>query len=437
MVPAFLALPPEQLTLLRLVADEAAARGVAAYLVGGVVRDLLLGRKSLDFDIVVVGDAIALARALVRKHGGKVTAHTKFGTGTWKIDNSIFDIRVPNIQYRISSLDLITARRESYARPAALPDVTPSTFDDDIRRRDFTINTLAVRLDGAHFGQLYDIYNGATDITGGIVRVLHPASFLDDPTRIFRAVRYEQRYGFKIAPETLALIPAALPLLATLSAERARHELDLIFDEPNAVSMLARLNELGALKALENGLPWGADLRERLSSGLSALADPVWNADQPVNGVPFPPTGTLRQVLGYTLWLLDLSPSAIEALQTRLTFPLAVLNSIRAAASLRTDVPALSGSAPSQWTERLGGVPLTAIYAVFLVSGEKALASYASHWQHIHPKTDGDALKALGLPPGPAYKKILLRLRAAWLDGEVASAEQEKTLLEKLISSLA
>jgi tRNA nucleotidyltransferase (CCA-adding enzyme) len=250
---------------------------------------------------------------------------------------------------------------------------------------------------------------------------------LDDPTRIFRAVRYEQRYGFKIAPETLALIPAALPLLAGLSAERARHELDLIFDEPNAVSMLARLNELGALKALENGLPWGADLRERLSSGLSALADPVWNADQPVNGVPF------RQILGYTLWLLDLSPSAIEALQTRLTFPLAVLNSIRAAASLRTDVPALSGSAPSQWTERLGGVPLTAIYAVFLVSGEKALATYASHWQHIHPKTDGDALKALGLPPGPAYKKILLRLRAAWLDGEVASAEQEKALLEKLI----
>lgn len=427
MLPAFLALPAEQLTLLRLVADEATARGVAAYLVGGVVRDLLLGRKSLDFDIVVVGDAIALARALARKHGGKVTAHTKFGTGTWKIDNSIFDIRVPNIQYRISSLDLITARRESYARPAALPDVTPSTFEDDIRRRDFTINTLAVRLDGAHFGQLYDLYHGAADITDGLVRVLHPASFLDDPTRIFRAVRYEQRYGFKIAPETLALIPAALPLLATLSAERARHELDLIFDESNAASMLARLDELGVLKAVENALPWGADLRERLSSGLSALADPVWNADQPVNGVPF------RQILGYTLWLLDLSPSAIEALQTRLTFPLAVLNSIRAAASLRTDVPALSGSAPSQWTERLGGVPLTAICAVFLVSGEKALATYASHWQHIHPKTDGDALKALGLPPGPAYKKILLRLRAAWLDGEVASAEQEKALLEKLI----
>ena len=430
MLPAFLALPPEQLTLLRLVADEASARGVAAYLVGGVVRDLLLGRPSLDFDIVVVGDAVALARTLARKHGGKVTAHPRFGTAVWDrrgltVDGKPDAPRTPHF-----ALDLITARRETYARPAALPDVTPSTFEDDIHRRDFTINTLAVRLDGAHFGQLCDLYHGASDIAGGIIRVLHPASFLDDPTRIFRAVRYEQRYGFKIAPETLALIPAALPLLATLSAERARHELDLIFDESNAVSMLARLDELGVLKALENVLPWGADLRERLSSGLSVHPGPQWDQTLRYAGIPF------RWLVGYSLWLLDLSPSAIDALQTRLTFPLAVFNSIRAAARLRTDLPALSRAAPSKWTERLGGVPLAAIYAVSLVSGEKALETYASHWQHIHPKTNGETLKALGLPPGPAYKKILLRLRAAWLDGEVVSAEQEKALLEKLISSL-
>ncbi len=421
MLPAFLALPPEQLTLLRLVADEASARGVAAYLVGGVVRDLLLGHPSLDFDIVVVGDAVALARSLARKHGGKVTAHVKFGTA-----------RLESIAHRTPhfALDLITARRETYAWPAALPDVTPSTFEDDIHRRDFTINTLAVRLDGVHFGQLCDLFNGASDIAGGIIRVLHPASFLDDPTRIFRAVRYEQRYAFKIAPETLALIPAALPLLATLSAERARHELDLIFAESNAASMLARLDELGVLKALENALPWGMDLHERLSSGLLVDAGPEWHQTLRYAGIPF------RSIVGYSLWLLDLSLSAIDAAQSRLTFPLAVLNSIRAAATLRTDLPALSGSAPSKWVERLGGVPLPAIYAVFLVSGQKALETYASHWQHIHPKTDGDALKALGLPPGPAYKKILLRLRAAWLDGEVASAQQEKVLLEKLISSL-
>jgi tRNA nucleotidyltransferase (CCA-adding enzyme) len=465
MLASFLALPLEQLTLLRLVADEASARGLPVYIVGGFVRDLLMGQPSLDLDIVVVGDAVSLARALARKHGGKLTAHPRFGTAT--IENSreqrveSSDQSNQSLISNLYSLDFITARRETYAQPAALPDVTPSTIEDDIRRRDFTINTLAVRLDGAHFGELYDLYNGASDIERGLIRVLHPASFLDDPTRMFRAVRYEQRYGFTIAPESLALIPAARPLAAALSAERARHELDLIFDEARAASMLARLDELGLLKALENVLPWSVELRERLDSGFSALPAPAWDfvrpdrspkkpsiqesvsaemlwftqaSMRPVRSWPFPSTGTSRRVLGYSLWLLDLTPAEIAAVQARLTFPLAALNSLRAAARLRTDLPALSGAAPSKWVERLGGVPLPAIYAVYLVSAEKALETYASHWQHIHPKTDGDALKTLGVPPGPAYKKILLRLRAAWLDGEVASAEQEKILLEKLLT---
>lgn len=434
MLPAFLALPPEQLTLLRLVADEASVRGVAAYLVGGVVRDLLLGRPGLDFDIVVVGDAVALARALAKKHGGKVTAHPRFGTGTWNLektilDHSILDIEDPKLKYLISNIDLITARRETYAQPAALPDVTPSTLEDDLARRDFTINTLAIRLDGTHFGTLYDLHHGADDIARGIIRVLHPASFLDDPTRIFRAVRYAQRYGFAIAPETLALVPAALPTVAALSAERVRHEFDLIFDEPNPAQILAQLDELGMLKAVENVLPWGMDLRERLAAGLSAQPGPEWDLTLRYAGIPF------RWVVGYCLWLLDLSPPAIEAAQTRLTFPLSVLTSLREAARLRVDLPALSGAAPSKWVERLRGVPLSAIYVVYLTSHEPALQTYAAQWQHIHPHTDGDTLKALGLPPGPTYKKILLRLHAAWLDGEVTSAQQEKALLEKLLAT--
>lgn len=439
MLPSFLALPPEELAFLHLIADEASTRNLPVFIVGGFVRDLLLGHPGLDFDVVVVGDAVALARALAKKHGGKVTAHPRFGTARWTTDRGRWTVD-GGLQ---PGIDLITARRETYAKPGALPDVTPSTIEDDIRRRDFTINTLALRLDGGHFGELVDLYNGAADIASKTIRVLHPASFLDDPTRMFRAVRYEQRYGFAIVPETLDLIPSMRPLVAQLSAERMRHELDLVFDEPRAASMLARLDELGLLKAIDNALPWGADLRERLEAGLVADPGPEWDLSLRYAGIPFPPTGTSRWIVGYCLWLLDLTPTEIEAVQARLSFPLTVLNPVRAAARLRADLPALSGATtpgsggarPSKWTQRLGGVPLAAIYAVFLVSGEQALETYASQWQHIHPKTDGETLKALGLPPGPAYKKILLRLRAAWLDGEVASEQQEKALLEELLAT--
>lgn len=426
MLPSFIALPPEELAFLHLIADEATRRGLPAYIVGGFVRDLVMGHPSLDFDIVVAGDAVALARALAKKHGGKVTAHPRFGTATWTMDSGRWtaDGGLP------PAIDLITARRETYARPAALPDVTPSSIEDDIRRRDFTINTLALRLDGDHFGELYDLYNGVTDIERRTIRVLHDASFLDDPTRMFRAVRYEQRYSFQIAPQTLALLPAACPLVAELSAERARHELDLVFDEPRAAHMLARLDELGLVKAVSDALPWGAHLRERLETCLDAVPPPGWGLGLPATGIPF------RRILGYCLWLLDLTPGEIDALQARLAFPLAVLNPIRAAARLRADLPALSGAKPSKWVDRLGGVPLVAVYALSLVSWEDALETYALHWRHIHPETDGETLKTLGVPPGPAYKKILLRLRTAWLDGEVASAQQEKALLKKLLTSI-
>ncbi|HEY5671279.1 MAG TPA: CBS domain-containing protein, partial [Anaerolineales bacterium] len=252
------ALPPARLALLKSVAKVAHEQKVALYIVGGFVRDLLLERPSLDFDLVVEGDAIALARALSRKHGGRVTSHARFGTAKWlltdagknqgdsrKATNRYDKLSNPNQEF----LDLITARTEFYTYPSALPTVERSSIKLDLHRRDFTINTLALRLDGRYYGELYDYWGGFADLRQGIVRVLHSLSFVDDPTRMLRAVRFEQRFGFRIEQRTLELLIEAIPLLERVSGDRIRHELDHILIEERAVEMLARLSELKLLVA--------------------------------------------------------------------------------------------------------------------------------------------------------------------------------------------
>ena len=164
------------------------------------MRDLILGSAFKDLDLTVEGDAIVLARALEKRHGGKVTVHKKFGTAKWFLPK---DLSAESSD----SVDLISARSETYKHPAALPTVKMGSMDEDILRRDFTLNTLAIRLDGSHFGGLRDDLHGMDDLKNGIVRALHKNSFIDDPTRMYRAVRYAGRYGFTIAEETLALIP--------------------------------------------------------------------------------------------------------------------------------------------------------------------------------------------------------------------------------------
>src|SRR5258705_1283537 len=236
------ALSAEHLRLLHFGRDAALQRGLPLYIVGGSVRDLVLGRRLNDFDLTVEGDAIALARALASKHGGGMTAHKKFGTAKWFLPETL--------KMDHDTLDLISARSETYKYPAALPTVKLGSLADDLHRRDFTINALAVRLDGSHFGELRDDLNGMDDLQKGMIRVLHPRSFIDDPTRMYRAVRYEGRYGFKIDEDTLALIPEARPFVEKLSAQRIRHELDLILEESNAVSMLKRLDELDLLSVI-------------------------------------------------------------------------------------------------------------------------------------------------------------------------------------------
>lgn len=406
-------LPDLHQKLLRHIDQQAALLGFSAYLVGGSVRDLLLNLPVLDLDIVLEGDAIPLAQALKNRYGGTLTLHTKFRTATWQPPQG-------------PSLDLITARRETYSEPAALPDVSPSSLADDLARRDFSINTLALRLADQ---SLIDLHNAQTDLANGLIRVLHPQSFRDDPTRLYRAVRYETRYRFQIAPDTLALIPDALPFVQKLTAERLRHELDLVFNETRPARILSRMDELGLLQAvLPNVLPWDSDIAQRLDSALALPAPPEWGLGPTFSGQP------LNQVLGYALWFAGLNRSQLALLHTRLNFPLAVFKTTQALADLLADVPALTDAVPSAWVRRLEEVPLLAIYAAHHISGQAPLKRYVTEWRHLHPQTDGQVLKALGLPPGPRYAEILSRLRAAWLDGEISTPEQEQTLLHILLT---
>ena len=409
-------LPPQQVTLLRIVAEMAAIRQLPLYLVGGFVRDLLLGSPATDFDLVVEGDAIPLAKALAVQHGGRVTAHVRFGTAQWFLPDSDHH-----------ALDFISTRSETYKHPAALPTVKPGTLADDLARRDFSINTLALRLDGKHWGELRDDLGGLDDLKQGLVRVLHPASFMDDPTRLFRLVRYEQRYGFKIVPETLSLIPPARQLISSLSAERLRHELDLILGEEKAVAMLSHLAELNLLQPVHPALAWNGTLRDRFLNGLGHLPEYHFKSI---------PAYADRSFLGWHFWLMEFPSIDLESLERRLHFRANLFSSLLAASALSANLPSFGGLKPSQWVARLEDLPLTAVYAVFLACPDgqvrQDLCNYLETWRHVKPKTNGHDLLKRGLPVGPRYQQILQRLQEAWLDGEVKTESEELKLLDKL-----
>ena len=215
--------------------------GFHAYIVGGMVRDLLLGSDNFDLDIVVEGDGIRFAGCLAERLQATVKSHERFGSAT---------ITFPDRP----RVDIATARTEIYERPAALPRVTPGSIRDDMRRRDFTINSLAISLMPAEFGRLLDFFHGVRDLRERHIRVLHEQSFMDDPTRIFRAVRFEARLGFRMVRSTEQLLVEALSrsILTELEDYRIAAELRLILEEPDPARSLKRLAQLGVIDGLKN-----------------------------------------------------------------------------------------------------------------------------------------------------------------------------------------
>jgi tRNA nucleotidyltransferase (CCA-adding enzyme) len=399
------------------------------YLVGGVVRDIFLGHPIKEFDLVVEGDSAKFAEYIVKKIGGRVLIHSRFGTATWILNESTLkrlNFPILDIADFSLSFDLISARAETYSSPGVLPTVKRSTIDDDLRRRDFTVNAMAIRLDGDHFGELLDPLDGQKDLEQKLVRVLHNKSFIDDPTRMFRAVRYSIRYGFELEPETLKLFnDEAKSVLSELSGERLRHEFDLAFNETESISVLGTLQEFGLVAIIHSALPkadqgWLIKIEDKPAEGFGEFA--------------VPDILSFKQTMAWALFLMNLSEKEIEEIAERLDFPALLTKAALTASSLYTALPSFKDWAPSQWTFHLDEIPSLAVYAVWLATSERSLRTYLEKWQNIRPITTGDDLKQVGLTPGPKYKEILSRLRAAWLDGEVKTQEEEVVLRDRLIA---
>jgi tRNA nucleotidyltransferase (CCA-adding enzyme) len=258
---------------------------------------------------------------------------------------------------------------------------------------------------------------------------------VDDPTRILRAVRFEQRFGFRIEARTLELLRQALSLLDRISGDRVRHELDLILAEPRLAQILARLAELGVLAAIHPALVWDEWLQARLQR-LLALDNETMPTDllQAFNSLE-------RKKLLYLLWMLRLAPGLATSLMARLKFTSEMRKLVQSAVELWRELPALVEQKPSVITARLDEALLPALVGVYVASESEQvqgmLTAYLTRWRKITPRTDGHSLRARGLAPGPRYKEILQELRAAWLDGEIQSDEQEQERLESLLAQAA
>lgn len=375
------------------IADDS---GFEAYLVGGPVRDLLLGASTTDLDVTVVGDAVAVAEKLAADIDGRLTVHQRFGTAT--------------VATASVTIDLVTARRETYRAPGALPNVKPGGIADDLGRRDFTVNAMASPLPGPA-DELVDPHGGRADLEAALIRVLHPESFLDDPTRILRAVRYAARFGFAIEPETARLMAEALAgrALSTLTGDRLRHEMQRTFEETNPAAALRLAHDCGVLAAIHPALTGGhlPDAGTEPAAPLTWLAALVW------------PLGVEEGV----------------ALSARLNAPSDWARVIEDTAKLRALTPELDAAQkPSEVCALLDGLAPDALRAaIMLASGHVAerLRSYLSQWWSVAPRLRGTDLLALGVPAGPEMGEALRELRRARLDGETHSVRDEQELAQK------
>lgn len=417
-------LSPRVQEVLEEVSRAADHKGVGAYMVGGIVRDLLLNVRNDDVDIVVEGDGIALAALLRDALGGRLRPHRKFGTAVLLLADN----------YRI---DVARARTEYYDYPAALPTVEWSSLKRDLYRRDFTVNALAIQLGAKGGGRLIDFFGGQHDLKERVIRVLHNLSFVEDPTRVFRAVRFEQRYRFRLDRQTRMLLDGALrkDLVNRLSGPRLWSELVLVLQEQEPLRVLERLQDLKALHCFHPSLRV-LPAHRRLFGRISEVCS--WSRLQ-FPSVPFDPW------MLYLLALVDvLEEAEVRRFCDRFPLPRRVAEVIAAGRREWAAVQSLFAGGELPLTSRVDGafrsLPL-AVILFFIAKDEegglrRGATVYLEKFRDVRPILRGEDLIRLGLEPGPRFKQILERLRAARLNGEVRSREDEEAVVRREFGAL-
>jgi len=423
-------LPRKRLSLLRELVDLADEAGVSLYLVGGVVRDLLLKRENWDLDLTVEGDGIAFARLVADRYGAGLAVFEQFATARLAFPDGL-------------KMDIATTRQESYALPALLPMVQPASIEEDLSRRDFTINAMAVQLNPREFGRLLDPCEGQRDLQARTIRVLHAGSFQDDPTRIFRAIRFEQRFGFRLERTTVRLLAQAASrnLIQRLSGPRLQNEILLLFAERDPVRAIARLEQLKLLRFLHRRLRYTKKVQHVVAAVRNALA---WWARR------FPDSVIDRPIV-YLMALSSESSSAVVAgIIRRLALSREqaknmgfvgrrVDRALKRLTDKKTARPSqvyrLLANFPDEALALLLTKQISAQHAARLNPLKRHLVGYAKN-KSVKTLLTGRDLQTMGLKPGPRYKTILGKLLDARIDGLIKTEADERALVKKQLSVL-
>ena len=415
-------LPPQVLSLLREIGQMAAKAHTQAFLVGGMVRDLLLGNPTVDLDVVIEGDAITLAKALARTTGATCAVHPRFGTATMTAADG-------------TKVDFATARTEFYAHPAAYPTIENSSIQNDLYRRDFTINSMAISLAPQRFGTLLDFFGGLDDLQGRAIRVLHPLSFVEDPTRIYRAVRLEQRLGFVLEEGTERLIHLAVrkKLLYRLSGKRILGELLLILREERPLPALTRLHALRVLGLLHPSLQRHRSLPVALRRIPETMA--LFASLRPAEPVE-------RWLVHLWAMLDRLTAGDLAALTVTLEMPPRLAaRTIRAKSVVaRWEALVHSGAKPTPrdaWTV-FSNAGVEEVLLALAKTNKKSCRDLLIRWletlRFVRPSITGDDLSAMGIRPSPAFGGILAKVREALLSGKVKPGRKTELALARRLA---